>query len=114
MSEPTKAGEETLSAVPPTSGPVNCTGSSSCAPGSAAPAALGSAAFVAAGVPTPEFEIVAAGETPKMAAPYVIKAPSEGSSVGVFIVRTPEEAPAAIEAAGKFAPRLLVEEFVQG
>jgi D-alanine-D-alanine ligase len=72
------------------------------------------AAFVAAGVPTPKFEIVAAGAAPSLPVPYVIKAPSEGSSVGVFIVQTAQEAPAAIAAAAKFAPQLLVEEFVRG
>ena len=70
--------------------------------------------FVERGVPTPRFEIVPAGSAPNMPPPYVIKAPCEGSSVGVFIVKTPEEAAAAIADAAKFAKELLVEEFVEG
>ena len=72
------------------------------------------ARFVEHGVPTPKFEIVPAGTAPAMPPPYVIKAPCEGSSVGVFIVKTPEEAAAAIKEAASFAKELLVEEFVEG
>ncbi|MDD5349288.1 MAG: D-alanine--D-alanine ligase [Chthoniobacteraceae bacterium] len=72
------------------------------------------ARFIERGVPTPKFEIVAAGAAPKMQPPYVIKAPCEGSSVGVFIVKTEAEAAQAIADAAKFAKELLVEEFVEG
>ena len=70
--------------------------------------------FVERGVPTPGFEIVAAGVTPSLPLPYVIKAPREGSSVGVFIVKTPEEVAPALRDAAKYASELLVEEFVEG
>jgi len=70
--------------------------------------------LTAAGVPTARYEIVPAGRMPSLPLPYVIKAPCEGSSVGVFIVKTPEEAVSFVEAAAKFAPDLLVEEFVAG
>lgn len=72
------------------------------------------ARFIERGVPTPKFEIVAAGARPIMPPPYVIKAPCEGSSVGIFIVKTPAEAAPAIEAAARYAEELLVEEFVEG
>ena len=72
------------------------------------------ARFVERRVPTPKFEIVTSGKMPMMPPPYVIKAPCEGSSVGIFIVKTPEEAPDAVAEAAKFAPELLVEEFVEG
>jgi D-alanine-D-alanine ligase len=72
------------------------------------------ARFIERGVPTPKFEIVAAGSAPKMPPPYVIKAPCEGSSVGVFIVKTEAEAAQAIADAAKYAKELLVEEFVEG
>ncbi|XHR28329.1 MAG: D-alanine--D-alanine ligase [Chthoniobacteraceae bacterium] len=72
------------------------------------------ARFIERGVPTPRFEIVPAGQAPKMPVPYVIKAPCEGSSVGVFIVKTEAEAAPAIEGAAKFAKELLVEQFVEG
>jgi len=72
------------------------------------------ARFVAAGVPTARYEIVRAGETPGLPLPYVIKAPREGSSVGVYIVKTAEEVAPAVAAAAQFAEELLVEEFVSG
>lgn len=70
--------------------------------------------FVKAGVDTPAYQIVGAGEIPSMPLPYVIKAPREGSSVGIFIVKTPEEVAPAVEAAAKFGKQLLVEEFIPG
>jgi D-alanine-D-alanine ligase len=39
------------------------------------------------GVPTPPFEIIQAGTRPTLPLPFAIKAPREGSSVGVFIVK---------------------------
>ena len=72
------------------------------------------ARFVERGVPTPKFEKIAAGAAPSMPLPYVVKAPCEGSSVGVYIVKTPEEVAPALEAAARYARELLVEEFVEG
>jgi len=72
------------------------------------------ARFVERGVPTAKFEIVPAGVTPSMPLPFVLKAPCEGSSVGVFIVKTPEEIPPAVAEAARYARELLVEEFVEG
>ncbi len=66
------------------------------------------------GIPTAKYEVVRAGETPALPLPYVIKAPREGSSVGVYIVRTPEEIAPAVAEAAKFGERLLVEEYVAG
>jgi len=75
---------------------------------------LSKAAFVAAGIPTANYEVVRAGETPTMPLPYVIKAPKEGSSIGIFIVKQPEEVASAVAEAARFDERLLVEEFVPG
>ena len=72
------------------------------------------ARFMEHGVPTAKFEKVPAGATPSLPLPYVIKAPCEGSSVGVFIVKTPEEVAPAVKDAAKYGPELLVEEFVEG
>jgi D-alanine-D-alanine ligase len=66
------------------------------------------------GVPTPGFETVRAGGRPALAPPLVIKAPCEGSSVGVFIVRELERLEAALQEAARFSSELLVEEFVEG
>jgi D-alanine-D-alanine ligase len=68
----------------------------------------------ARGVPTPGFAVVRAGERPTLAPPLVLKAPREGSSVGIFIVREPGQLEAAMQAAAQFSAELLVEEFVAG
>ncbi len=70
--------------------------------------------FVERGVPTPAFEILAPGAQPTLARPFVVKAPREGSSVGVYIVRTAGELESALAEARKFAAELLVEQFVEG
>ena len=46
--------------------------------------------------------------------PLVVKPVSQGSSLGVSIVRSPEELPAALQAAGAYGPRVLMEAFVSG
>ncbi len=72
-------------------------------------------AFAAAGnVPTPQDEVITAGQRPTLPLPCVIKPPCEGSSVGVQIVRQAEELPAALAEAGKFGHELLVEEYIEG
>ena len=73
--------------------------------------------FVANNVPTPASEIIdcsAGVKLPKMALPYVVKPPREGSSVGVHIVKTEDEALIAIEDAAKYGDEVLIEQFVQG
>jgi D-alanine-D-alanine ligase len=68
--------------------------------------------FDAAGVATPKWETVASGERPKMPIPMVIKAPREGSTVGVYIVKSEAELEHALKDGAQYAERLLVEEFV--
>ena len=46
-------------------------------------------ALARAGVPTPRSEILKAGETPRLPLPIVIKAPRQGSSVGVHLIHEP-------------------------
>lgn len=78
---------------------------------------LAKAAFIAQGVPTPRAEIldVSAGPClPSFSAPFVVKPPREGSSVGVHIVRKQEDAVAAIVDAAKYGNDILVEEFISG
>lgn len=71
-------------------------------------------AFFAAGVPTPKDTIIHPGEIPTIGIPCVIKPPCEGSSVGVSIVRTEEDLPAAVAEAAKYGTDLLVEEYIEG
>lgn len=73
--------------------------------------------FIAAGVPTPKAEIldVSAGpKLPSFSAPFVVKPPREGSSVGVHIVKDPSQAESAIAAAAQYSHDILVEEYVEG
>ena len=78
---------------------------------------LAKAAFLAHGVPTPRAEIIDVSNGPKLpsfSAPFVVKPPREGSSVGVHIVRNQAQAQAAMEDAAKYGSDILVEEFIGG
>lgn len=68
--------------------------------------------FDAHGVSTPEWEVIASGEQPTMALPIVIKAPRQGSTVGVYIVKQAEELEHALMEAAKYDDRILIEKFV--
>ncbi len=68
--------------------------------------------FDAHGVATPEWEVVAPGQQPKMALPVVIKAPRQGSTVGVYIVKEQEDLPHSLSGAAQYDERILVEKFV--
>ena len=65
-------------------------------------------------VPTPAFEIVSNGARPTLPLPFVVKAPREGSSVGVYIVREAAKVDEVLRAAAGFSRELLVEDFVEG
>ena len=78
---------------------------------------LAKAAFVAAGVPTPKSEIIDVSNgirLPSFPVPFVVKAPCQGSSVGVHIVKDPAKAMAAMEDAAQYGNEILVEEYVSG
>ncbi len=78
---------------------------------------LAKAAFLHAHVPTPRAEIinVSAGlQLPSFSAPFVVKPPREGSSVGVHIVRDQADAAQAMQDAAKYGNEILVEEFING
>ena len=78
---------------------------------------LAKQAFLAAGVPTPRAEIVDVSggpQLPTFPAPFVVKPPREGSSVGVHIVRDPALATDAMADAARYGNDILVEEFVEG
>lgn len=70
--------------------------------------------FIERGVPTAKFEILKKGSKPTLSIPLVIKAPKEGSSVGVFIVHTQEELEKSLQEAWAYGDSLLVEQFVDG
>jgi D-alanine-D-alanine ligase len=73
------------------------------------------------GVPTPRWALVsgsgAASEIDLSALggyPVVVKPNCEGSTVGLTIVRRPEDLAAALGLAGRYGPDVLIEEFVPG
>jgi D-alanine-D-alanine ligase len=72
--------------------------------------------FLEHDVPTPAQEILSLsrGQQPKMPAPFVMKPPREGSSVGVHIIRDRAEVAAALEDLKKYGDDVLVEKFVTG
>lgn len=70
--------------------------------------------FARHGVPTPEFEIIKAGGRPALPLPYVIKAPRQGSSIGVYIVKQASEIEPALRDVAQYDGVFLVEKFVKG
>lgn len=80
--------------------------------------ALSKQRFLDAGVITPASEVIFASRTDRPSAsigiPCVVKPPREGSSVGVHLVRSPEQWPAAFADATKYSDDLLVEELISG
>jgi D-alanine-D-alanine ligase len=66
------------------------------------------------GVPTPRFEVLRGGERPSLPLPFVLKAPKEGSSVGVYIVRDAAEVEARLAEVRGYADEILVEAYVAG
>ena len=78
---------------------------------------LSKKAFIANGVPTPAFEMIATEDSSvelQLPLPVVIKPPREGSSVGVHIVKEASEVAPAIEDCAKYDVVALVEEFIGG
>ena len=70
--------------------------------------------FTTHGVATPQWEIIRLGQQPSLPLPYVIKAPRQGSTVGVYIVNDPSQVATALSEAAKYDNELLVEEFIPG
>ena len=71
-------------------------------------------ALVRAGVPTPRFEILHAGEHPTLPLPMVIKAPRQGSSVGVHLIHDASAIEPALADCLIHGEEILVEELVTG
>ncbi len=66
------------------------------------------------GVPTAPFEVLRGGAAPSMPLPYVLKAPREGSSVGIYIVREAAEVASSLDRARQHGEEILVEKFIAG
>jgi D-alanine-D-alanine ligase len=67
-----------------------------------------------AGVPTPRWEILHRGELPTLPLPIVIKAPRQGSSVGVHLIYSEEQIAPALADCLLHGDEILVEELVSG
>lgn len=72
--------------------------------------------FLEKGIPTAKFEILHEGEMPTFSLPYVIKAPQQGSTIGVHIIKenNPEMINAALKDCFQYGEEVLVEEFISG
>src|SRR6059058_5748154 len=66
------------------------------------------------GVTTPPWEVIHPGQRPTFPLPIVVKAPRQGSTVGVVIVKSEDEIDSAIGEAAKYGRELLIEKFVSG
>ena len=65
-------------------------------------------------ITTPEWQVVPVGVRPRMAVPYVLKAPRQGSTVGIYIIKSDAELEPAMRDAAQYDRELLVEKFVPG
>jgi D-alanine-D-alanine ligase len=66
------------------------------------------------GVPTGRWHVITDGKSPRLDPPFVVKAPRQGSSVGVHIIKDAASLPAALEDCFRFGEEVLVEEFFPG
>lgn len=67
-----------------------------------------------ADVPMPEWEMVLPGQSVSLSAPLVLKAPRQGSSIGLEIVREAAGIEEALVKVREFDPCILAERFVEG
>src|SRR5262249_3525006 len=75
---------------------------------------LSKRAFEHGGIRTPRWEVLRSGQAPKISAPLVIKAPKQGSSVGVYLCRQSADITSALEKVVAFDEEILVEELIDG
>ena len=71
-------------------------------------------AFRREGVTTPYWQVVTLGQRPTIPIPFVIKAPRQGSTVGVYIIKSGHEMDAAMADVSKYDSEVLVEKFIPG
>lgn len=75
---------------------------------------IAQALLVRAGLPVAPSEILTGDAFPRMVPPLVLKAPRQGSSIGVEVVMTPDALPEALARVRPYGPRILVEQFIAG
>ncbi len=70
--------------------------------------------FEERGVATPAYEVISKDQEPTFALPMVIKAPQQGSSVGVHLIREPDAIAAALRDVAQYGEEILVEKLIAG
>ena len=69
-------------------------------------------------LPTPDWDLATPASTPgtsfDFGYPVVVKPNDQGSTIGVSIVNRPEDLSAALEAAQKLSPEVLIEKYIAG
>jgi D-alanine-D-alanine ligase len=71
-------------------------------------------AFDQHGITTPYWQVITVDQRPTIPIPFVIKAPREGSTVGVHVINYDHEIDAAMADVSKYAREFLVEKFIAG
>jgi D-alanine-D-alanine ligase len=66
------------------------------------------------GVATPNWQVIKAGQRPTIPIPIVVKPPRQGSTVGVYIIKSEREIDHAMKEAAQYDSELLVERFISG
>ncbi len=89
-------------------------GSGTLASALAADKAVSKLVLLQKNIPTPAFEVLSRGETPKMKPPMVIKPVDGGSTIGISIVKRPGALKKALKDAFRYCDRVLAEKFVSG
>jgi D-alanine-D-alanine ligase len=70
--------------------------------------------FTRHGVNTPRWEVIRTSEQPTFSLPYVLKAPRQGSTVGVYIIKEESQLAPALRDVAAYDDEFLVEEFIPG
>jgi D-alanine-D-alanine ligase len=65
-------------------------------------------------VATPAWEVIEAGKRPHLSLPIVVKPPRQGSTVGIYIIKSATELDPALANAAAYDRKLLVEQFIAG
>jgi D-alanine-D-alanine ligase len=66
------------------------------------------------GLPTPAYTVCHAGDKIKFPLPFVVKPASEGSTIGISIVRNMKEKDEAVKNALKYDKKVLIEKYIPG
>jgi D-alanine-D-alanine ligase len=91
-----------------------CTGSGILASALAMDKVMSKRIFEHNGVPTPKWELLTTSDRVTLPFPLVVKPSSEGSSVGVSIVESPDQLAPAIALARRYHGPVIVEEYIAG